>query len=138
MVLVEKAIAEAEAIQFAVDRPRLMERLATVHLMAGRHGMAQSRALDALDLAKRSNAEGHEAWTLRLLGEIGLATERSAREETEINFRRALDLAAKLGMRPLAVLCYEGLSRAQAKRGQHAEAQETLRRATSLWSELGR
>jgi class 3 adenylate cyclase/tetratricopeptide (TPR) repeat protein len=135
--LVEQAVDEAEVIQFAVDRPRLLERLATVHLIAGRHALAESKALDALDLATRSDAKGLEASTLRLLGEVALATDRSAEEEAENRFRRALGLAEGLGMRPLAALCYEGLSRAQAERGQRQEAEKSLRRAGSLWAELG-
>jgi len=108
-----------------------------VHFIAGRHALAESKALDALDLATRSDAKGLEASTLRLLGEVALATDRSAEEEAENRFRRALGLAEGLGMRPLAALCYEGLSRAQAERGQRQEAEKSLRRAGSLWAELG-
>ena len=35
MALIEQAMADAQAMHFAVDAPRLLERLAAAHLIAG-------------------------------------------------------------------------------------------------------
>jgi tetratricopeptide (TPR) repeat protein len=136
VALIEQALAEAEATHFAVDAPRLLERLATAHLMAGRHGLAETKAAQALALATGSGARGHQAWTLRLLGEISTAAERFDGKAVEENFTRALGLTTTLGMRPLAVLCHEGLSRLHSRRGHQPQAEEALRQARSLWSTL--
>lgn len=138
LALIEKALDEAKAMQFAVDVPRLFERLATAHLIAGHHALAQSKATHALSLATTGNAKGHQAWTLRLLGEICLATEPLDERGAEEKFNRALDLAATLGMRPLTAHCYEGISHLRAKRGQKSRAEEALTQARSVWSNLGR
>jgi len=135
--LIEQAAAEAEAMHFAVDAPRLLERLAAVHLLAGRHVVAESKARQALTLATRSDASGHQAWALRLLGEIRIATEPFDAQAAKELFDRALTLALSLGMRPLAVLCYEGLSRLHTKCGQHLLGEGALRQAHALWSDLG-
>jgi class 3 adenylate cyclase/tetratricopeptide (TPR) repeat protein len=136
VALIERAVEEAQAVHFAVDAARLFERLATAYLMAGHYAMAESKATHALTLATQSNARGHQAWALRLLGEICVATEKFD-EEAETNFNRALELAMILGMRPLAALCYEGLSRLQTNRGRQLQAQDALRQARSIWAALG-
>ena len=124
-------------MHFAVDAPRLFERLATAHLVAGHHALAESKAAHALFLAQKSNARGHQAWTLRLLGDICLATEPLNGEAAEANFNGALDLATKLGMRPLAAHCHDSLSRLHTMRGQEERAKEALVQARSVWSSLG-
>jgi class 3 adenylate cyclase/tetratricopeptide (TPR) repeat protein len=137
LLMIEQALDEAQAMHFAVDAPRLFERLATAHLVAGNHALAESKATHALALAAKSNARGHQAWTLRLLGDICLATEPPVGAAAEANFHGALDLATKLGMRPLAAHCHEGMARLYAKRGQEARAEEALTQARSIWSSLG-
>jgi class 3 adenylate cyclase/tetratricopeptide (TPR) repeat protein len=137
LTMIEQAVDEAQTMHFAVDAARLFERLATAHLVAGHHALAESKASHALSLATKSNARGHQAWTLRLLGDICLATEPLNGEAADANFCGALDLATKLGMRPLAAHCYEGLSRLHAMRGQKARAEEAMAQARSVWSSLG-
>lgn len=137
LLMIEQALDEARAMHFAVDTPRLFERLATAHLVAGHHALAESKAAHALFLAQKSNARGHQAWTLRLLGDICLATEPLNGEAAEANFNGALDLATELGMRPLAAHCYDSLSRLHTMRGQEAQAKEALVQARSVWSSLG-
>jgi hypothetical protein len=137
VALIEHAVTEAETMHVAVDAPRLFERLGAAHLLAGRHVLAESKARQALTLATRSDARGHQAWALRLLGEIRLASEPFDAQAAEELFDGALTLALSLGMRPLAVLCYEGLSRLHTKCGQHRLGEEALRQAHALWSDLG-
>ncbi|MGH7312011.1 MAG: hypothetical protein ACREJV_02480 [Candidatus Rokuibacteriota bacterium] len=52
---------------------------------------------------------GHEAWALRLRGEIAAETTASGIELAEAAYRQALAIADELGMRPLAVHCHLGL-----------------------------
>jgi class 3 adenylate cyclase/tetratricopeptide (TPR) repeat protein len=137
LALLEQALDEAQSKHFAVDAPRLFERLAMTHLIAGNLATAENKAKHALSLAIKSNATGHQAWALRLLGEIALATEPLNVNGVEANFSRALELASTLGMRPLAAHCYEGMSRLHTKRDQPLQAEEALTQARSIWSSLG-
>ena len=138
VALIEQALADAEATHFAVDAPRLLERLAAAQFLAGRHALADSKARQALKLAVQSGARGHQAWALRLLGEIDVAKEGGDAETARQNFHQALELASSLGMRPLATLCHEGLSRLHAKSREPLQAEEALSQARALWATLGR
>jgi tetratricopeptide (TPR) repeat protein len=132
VVLIKQALEEAQAMHFSVDISRLFERLAAAHLAGGRHVMADSKARQALELALRSDAKGQEAWILRLLGEVHTAGEALDTDTAENSFHRSLELASSLDMRPLIVLCYEGLSRLYCKRGLQREGDEALEKARTI------
>ena len=136
--VIEDALNRAQARHFAVDLPRLFERLASAQLLAGQGELAHTSALQALALAAKSGARGHQAWALRLLGEIALAAKPANIEAAEQNFKQALELAVALGMRPLAAHCHEGLARLEAERGQQTRAAEYLSQAQAIWSSLER
>ena len=52
---------------------------------------------------------GHQAYALRLLGEIAARREPPEVEQAEAHYRQALALAEELGMRPLQAHCHLGL-----------------------------
>src|SRR5215211_5380930 len=55
----------------------------------------------ALTLARAHQERGHQAYALRLLGDIAARREPPESESAETHYRQALALAEELGMRPL-------------------------------------
>jgi hypothetical protein len=70
-------------------------------LRAGRPDVARRLAGQALETARRHGERGHEAYALRLLGDL-TAGDRSGSDEARGHYRAALALAERLGMQPLA------------------------------------
>jgi tetratricopeptide (TPR) repeat protein len=91
----------------------------------------------ALELCREHKERGYEAWALRLLGDIAAQAAPLEREEAEARYREALELAERLGMRPLAARCYLGLGRLAERVGNRSEAETQLARAAELCRELG-
>jgi class 3 adenylate cyclase/tetratricopeptide (TPR) repeat protein len=107
------------------------------YLLAGRLEEAKLLALQALDLVRTRKERGHEAWTLRLLGEITAQHQPLDAEQAETHYRQALAQAKALGMRPLQVHCHYGLGRLCAEIGQQAQAHNELCTATGLSRSMG-
>ena len=96
------------------------------YLLAGRMQEAVQLAGRALDLARDHKERGHEAWALRLLGEIAAHQDPPEIEPAEHHYRQALALAEELGMRPLQAHCHLGLGTLYAKTGQREQARAEL------------
>jgi tetratricopeptide (TPR) repeat protein len=103
------------------------------YLLAGRVEEARLLALQALDLVRTRKERGHEAWTLRLLGEIAAQREPLNAEQAEASYRQALALAEELGMRPLQAHCHLGLGTLYAKTGQREQTRTELAAAIDLY-----
>jgi class 3 adenylate cyclase/tetratricopeptide (TPR) repeat protein len=103
------------------------------YLLAGRREEAVQCAGRALDLSRAHKERGHEAWALRLLGEI--AARRSPPEvaQAEAHYQQALTLAEELGMRPLQAHCHQGLGTLYAATGQREQARTALATAIALY-----
>jgi class 3 adenylate cyclase/tetratricopeptide (TPR) repeat protein len=102
-------------------------------LLAGRVEEAKLLALQALDLVCTRKERGHEAWTLRLLGELAVRDERPDAEQAETHYRQALVLAEELGMRPLQAHCYHGLGALYAGIDRQEQARTEWSRARALY-----
>jgi hypothetical protein len=85
-------------------------------------------------LSRERKERGHEAWTLRLLGEI--AVDRLPGEAFD-NYDGASLLAVELGMRPLVAHCHLGLGRLYRRTDKGEQAQEHLATATTMYREMG-
>jgi tetratricopeptide (TPR) repeat protein len=96
------------------------------YLLAGRMQEAAQLAGCALDLARAHKERGHEAWALRLLGEIAAHQAPLEIEPAEAHYRQALTLADELGMRPLVAHCHLGLGTLYAKTGQRQQDRAEL------------
>src|SRR2546428_1078625 len=92
--------------------------LGEAQLLAGRLEEAHTRAEQALALARAHQERGHEAYALRLIGEIAVQRKPPARDQAEAQYRQALVLASELGMRPLAAHCHCGLGPLYTKIGR--------------------
>jgi tetratricopeptide (TPR) repeat protein len=99
----------AAGVSAASTRPSCLARVLEMHgsvlLAAARWDEAASVAARALETARAHGEPGHEAWALRLLGDIARRWQPRAVEPALDYYERALALADRLQMRPLAVRC---------------------------------
>jgi class 3 adenylate cyclase/tetratricopeptide (TPR) repeat protein len=139
----------AEAIPLlkgAIERPTVTgmlegKSLRTIWLsegyfLAGREADARAAAQRALGLARQHKERGHEAYTLRLLGEIAAREDPVDIGNAENHYRQALALAEELGMRPLLAHCHVGLSKLYRQTGNLHQATEHLTTATAMMREM--
>jgi tetratricopeptide (TPR) repeat protein len=111
--------------------------LGETYLLDGRPGDAVGPARQALSLAQRHSERGHEAWCLRLLGDIDSHVDQPEFETAEAHYRQAMRLADELGMRPLVAHCHLGLGKLYKRTDKRDQAQEHLTTATAMYREMG-
>ena len=119
-----------------VGRAMQLVWLGEAYLLEGRLDDARERAQEAVSLARRHQERSHEAWGLRLLGEIVSHRDPPAVETAEGYYREALALAGELGMRPLVAHCHFHLGKLFRKTDQQEQAREHLTRATAMYREM--
>lgn len=105
-------------------------------MLAGRMEEAQSLAERALTLARQHQERGHQAYALRLLGDIAARRDPSQMAQASIYYGQALALALALGMRPLQVHCHRGLGTLYAHGGQREPARAALSIAIALYQAM--
>ncbi|MBI4589814.1 MAG: tetratricopeptide repeat protein [Candidatus Rokubacteria bacterium] len=110
--------------------------LAEAYLQAGRIDEAMPLARRSLDLSQSRRERGHEAWALRLVGEIASKGRPPDLETSETSYRQAITLANDSGMRPLLAHCHLGLGRTYGRAGNRSGAEEHLTTATALFREM--
>jgi class 3 adenylate cyclase/tetratricopeptide (TPR) repeat protein len=106
--------------------------LSEAYLLAGREADARAAAQRALGLARQHKERGHEAYTLRLLGEIAAHNDPPDVGEAEHHYRQALALAEELGMRPLIAHCHVGLAKLYRRAGNHEKAKTHLTNGVAM------
>jgi tetratricopeptide (TPR) repeat protein len=106
-------------------------------LLAGRSDDAIRQGRLALDLSRARGERGHEAYALRLLGEIGARNKQVEVEEAERDYRDALVLAEELEMRPLQAHCHVGIGKLYRAVGQPERARVELSTAVTMLREMG-
>jgi class 3 adenylate cyclase/tetratricopeptide (TPR) repeat protein len=107
------------------------------YLLSSRPEEAHTHAVQALDLARAHKERGHEAWALRLLGEIAAHRDPPAVEAAEAAYRQALALADRLRMRLLQAHCHRGLGALYATVGRREQARAELSIAVELYKAMG-
>jgi tetratricopeptide (TPR) repeat protein len=107
--------------------------LGEAHLLAGLLEKTQALAERALAHAREHQERGHQAYALRLLGEIAARREPPERDQAEAHYRQALVLADELGMRPLVAHCHLGLGTLYAQIGQREQAHTELSAAIAMY-----
>ncbi len=107
--------------------------LGEAQMLAGRLEEAHALAEQALALARAHQERGHEAYALRLLGDIAARREPLERAQAEAYYQQALALAEELGMRPLQAHCHRGLGTLYATTGQREQARAALSTAIELY-----
>jgi len=131
--LLARAVEQGASLRLLVSHARQLAYLGEVYVLAGRLPEALQVALRALELARTHQEQGHEAWVLRLLGDIAIHRDPPEITQVAAHYRQALALAAKLGMRPLQAHCHHGLGTMYAKTGQAEQARAALSAAIDLY-----
>jgi class 3 adenylate cyclase/tetratricopeptide (TPR) repeat protein len=107
--------------------------LGEAQVLAGRLEEAHALAEHTLALAREQQERGHEAYALRLLGEIAARREPPESDQGGEYYRQALALAEELGMPPLVAHCHLSLGKLYAEIGRRAEARDELSTAIELY-----
>jgi tetratricopeptide (TPR) repeat protein len=94
---------------------------------------AQALAERTLAQARERQERGHEAYALRLLGDIAARRDAPDLVQAEVDYQQALALAEELGMRPLMAHCHLGLGTLYTKTGQPEQARIELTAAIDLY-----
>ena len=103
------------------------------YLLAGRMQEAVHFAERALNLARAHKERGHEAWALRLFGEIAVHQSPPEIESAAHYYRQARALAEELGMRPLVAHYHLGLGTLHSRIGRADQARTDLTAAIALY-----
>jgi tetratricopeptide (TPR) repeat protein len=131
--LLTQAIEQATVMEMIVMQALCHLSLGEAQLQAGRLEEAQALAERALALAHERQERGHQAYVVRLLGEIAARSEPPEHERAEGHYQQALALAEELGMRPLVAHCHLGLGTLYAKLGRWEQARAELSAAIELY-----
>jgi class 3 adenylate cyclase/DNA-binding winged helix-turn-helix (wHTH) protein/tetratricopeptide (TPR) repeat protein len=122
---IESAVPSYRALKFAC--------LSDVSLLAGRMDDAIQFAERALELSRDRKERGHEAWALRLLGEIASRHNPPEVEPAESSYRQAMALAEELGMSPLMAHCHLGLGALYHQMAWLEQARSELSTAVEMY-----
>jgi class 3 adenylate cyclase/tetratricopeptide (TPR) repeat protein len=136
LALLERVVEQAATMSAMFDYALAIIPLCEAYLLAGHIDDAIKLGDRALDLSCKQNARGHQAYVLRLLGEIGAHCESPEITQTEDRYLQAIAMAHDLGMRPLLGHCHLGLGRVYWRTAKRKEAQEHLITATTMFREM--
>jgi tetratricopeptide (TPR) repeat protein len=106
------------------------------YLLCDRLEEASAVAYRALDLSKKHKERGHQAWTLKLLGDIALHRGPPETERAETYYRQAFAVSHELEMRPLQAHCHVGLGHVYVARGAAEQARAEFRVAVDLYRSM--
>jgi class 3 adenylate cyclase/tetratricopeptide (TPR) repeat protein len=134
--LLTQALEQTMAMERADFQVFCRLSLGEAQLQAGRLAEAQALADLALVLARERYERGHEAFALRLLGDITAQHKPSEVEPAEAYYQQALTLAEALGMRPLQAHCHRGLGTLYAKINQREEARTEFATAIDMYRSM--
>jgi hypothetical protein len=134
--LLESVVQRLERESSSIFHAHALLSLARAYLSADRADAAAASAERALALTQERRQAGDEAWTLHLLGEIGLRGEGADLERVATLFRQAGSKARELGMRPLEVHCTLGLALVDHASGGARAAGIGIRRAIQAYEAL--
>jgi tetratricopeptide (TPR) repeat protein len=131
--LLERAVAEAQAIHLLFGYVIVLTHLGDAYLEAGRLDDAARLAEQALRIARDHGERGDEAWALHLWGGIAGAEASGDGPRAAHAFSQALALAEALEMRPLQARCLAALGLLDRRAGRTADARDHLERAARLF-----
>jgi len=134
--LLTQATEQSTAMAMVVAQALCRLSLGEAHLLAGCLEEAHRFAEQALGLTRVRQERGHQAYTLRLLGEIAVRCSPPEHELAAAHYQQALTLAEELGMRPLQAHCHRGLGMLYAATGQRGRAHTALSTAIALYRDM--
>jgi DNA-binding SARP family transcriptional activator/tetratricopeptide (TPR) repeat protein len=135
--ILQGAVDEAERLGNVSGQASRLASLGEALLLAGRPEEAATKADQALEQSRRRGERGHEAWALRLRGEVAAAQPSARRGEASERFREALALATALEMRPLEARCHLSLAALHQAEGRIDEACAARGHAIEMLRSMG-
>jgi tetratricopeptide (TPR) repeat protein len=135
--LLEEALERTVARGLVHQRSLILGWLGEAALAAGRMSEADRLARQALDLARANDERGHEAWALRLLGEVRRRADPTGDGESARSYREALALARRLEMRPLVAHALAGLGSLPDGADSPGERRDHRKTATAMFRAMG-
>jgi tetratricopeptide (TPR) repeat protein len=136
LCLLDRAAELALELRVMARYPLTLVYLAEAHLLAGNQAEAHAWAGRAHQAARRQGERGHEAWALRLLGDLS-AEDASTVGQAEREYGEALTLARELGMRPLEMHCHVGIGVLHRRMGRLEAARAELQAALEGYGAMG-
>jgi predicted ATPase/class 3 adenylate cyclase len=136
VALLTQAIDQTIATEMSGFQALCSLPLAEAHMLAGHLTEAHALARQALTLARKYQERGHQAYALRLLGDIAAQNEPSARPSAEAHYRQAFVLAEELGMRPLVAHCHLSLGTLAIRMRRLDQARADLAAALALYRSM--
>ncbi|MGH2375367.1 MAG: tetratricopeptide repeat protein, partial [bacterium] len=134
--LLDRVVTQTESMGAWFDHLIAIIPLTEAHMLAGRLDEAGRIGQRALEVSIKCKERGHEAWALRLLGEISSRRDPPDMAAAESYYRQAMALADELGMRPLLTHCHLGLGTLYRRTGRRQQAQRHLVTATAMLREM--
>ena len=131
--LLEQAVEQSAATRTMLFYPLFVAHLGAAYLLAGRIEDASQQARHAFERSRDLKQRGHEAYALRLLGDVAMHRDPPDIEQAEAHYRQVLTLAEALGMRPLQAHCHRSLGRLYAATSQREQARAELSAAITLY-----
>jgi class 3 adenylate cyclase/tetratricopeptide (TPR) repeat protein len=131
--LLESAVGQAVSRGRVDNHSLRVAWLSEACLLDRRIDEAVRLAEHALELSRQHKERGHEAYVLRLLGEIALQRDPPDNERAEALYRQAFTLAEELGMRPLMAYCHFGLGTLSRQMGRLVQARVETSAAVELF-----
>jgi DNA-binding SARP family transcriptional activator/tetratricopeptide (TPR) repeat protein len=135
--LLERAIDIYEETRAWPFRARLTIHRSAACLRTGRLDEALALGHQALTLAREHGERGHEAWALRLLGEIASRWAPLDAREAGHHYHEALAMATTLGMHPLVAHCHLGLGHLSRRTDEASKTREHLTTAATMYRDMG-
>jgi tetratricopeptide (TPR) repeat protein len=113
----------------------VMLRVGEAYLLTGCLEEAHALAKRAMALGRAHQERGHQAYALRLLGELA-RRDSSQVELAAAHFRQALALTEELGMRPLQAHCHLGLGTLHSQTEYVEQARAELSTAIDMYRDM--
>ena len=133
----EQGVASSSAAGRAAFLSLNMASLAAGYLLLDRVDEARRCAESALELARQYKERGHQAWTLKVLGDIAMHESRRDLSGAAAHYGEARALSEELNMRPLAAHCRLGTALVHAALGALGEARTEAGSARAEYDAMG-
>ncbi|MGI9384885.1 MAG: ATP-binding protein, partial [Methyloligellaceae bacterium] len=136
--LLKRAQAAYQTMGLGLFRSLVGIQLGEAHLLHGETDEALLATNQALELAGKRGERGHQAYGLRLLGDIAAHPDRLQAETAISCYEQSRALAEELRMRPLVAQCHLGLGKLYEhidrpdEAGGHAETALTMSRDMNM------
>ena len=134
--ILEEAQSLYKRIGLGLFRSLVGLQLGEAYLIAGRKNDALSKTREGLMLARKRGERGHEAYGLRILGDIAAWSDGNT-QDAMVSYQSAKTLAATLGMRPLIAMTEYRISHFLDRNGQKAKAKQHLDTAEKIVGQTG-